>query len=66
MFMGPLEATKPWSTNGVNGVRFLDRVWRMITNERAETVLELNPAVTNDEPDKDQLRVVHKTIAGVT
>ena len=45
MFMGPLEATKPWSMEGVNGVRgFLDRVWRMITAERSET-LELNPAV---------------------
>ena len=42
MFMGPLEATKPWSMEGVNGVRgFLDRVWRMIVNERSET-LELN------------------------
>ena len=37
MFMGPLEATKPWSMTGVNGVRtFLDRVWRMIVAERAE------------------------------
>ena len=35
MFMGPLEATKPWSMEGVNGVRnFLDRVWRMIVNEQ--------------------------------
>ena len=35
--MGPLEATKPWSMEGVNGVRgFLDRVWRMIVNERGE------------------------------
>ncbi len=42
MFMGPLEATKPWSMEGVNGVRgFLDRVWRMIVNERSEQV-ELN------------------------
>ncbi len=32
MFMGPLEAVKPWSMEGVSGVRgFLDRVWRMIT-----------------------------------
>ena len=38
MFMGPLEATKPWSMDGVNGVRgFLDRVWRMIIDDRAET-----------------------------
>ncbi len=33
MFMGPLEATKPWSMAGVSGVRnFLDRVWRMIVD----------------------------------
>ena len=45
MFMGPLEATKPWSMEGVNGVRgFLDRVWRMIVDDRSET-LELNAAM---------------------
>jgi len=66
MFMGPLEATKPWSMTGVNGVRgFLDRVWRMIVSERSET-LELNPAVVNDEPTTEQNRVLHKTIAAVT
>ena len=38
MFMGPLEATKPWSMEGVSGVRgFLDRVWRLIVDERAES-----------------------------
>ena len=48
MFMGPLEAVKPWSMEGVSGVRgFLDRVWRMITAERSET-LELNPAVVSE------------------
>jgi leucyl-tRNA synthetase len=66
MFMGPLEATKPWSMTGVNGVRgFLDRVWRMIVSEKSET-LELNPAVQSSEPTADQNRVLHKTIAGVT
>ena len=44
MFMGPLEATKPWSMTGVNGVRgFLDRVWRLIVSDRSEQ-MELNPA----------------------
>jgi leucyl-tRNA synthetase len=66
MFMGPLEAAKPWSMEGVNGVRgFLDRVWRMITNERAEQ-LELNAAVKDVEPTSEQSRVLHKTIQGVT
>ena len=66
MFMGPLEATKPWSMEGVNGVRgFLDRVWRMITQERSEQI-ELNPAVQDIEPTPEQNRVLHKTIQGVT
>ena len=39
MFMGPLEAVKPWSMEGVSGVAgFLDRAWRMIIDERAEAV----------------------------
>ena len=66
MFMGPLEATKPWSMAGVNGVRgFLDRVWRMIVNDRAEQ-LELNVAVQRVEATEEQLRVLHKTTQGVT
>jgi leucyl-tRNA synthetase len=66
MFMGPLEATKPWSMEGVNGVRgFLDRTWRMIVDERAET-LKLNEAVRDVEPTPEQNRVLHKTIGGVT
>ena len=37
MFMGPLEASKPWNMSGVSGVRnFLDRSWRMIVDDRAE------------------------------
>ena len=40
MFMGPLEATKPWSMAGVSGVaKFLDRVWRMIVDDRAESLV---------------------------
>ncbi len=66
MFMGPLEATKPWSTTGVNGVRgFLDRVWRMIVNDRAET-LELNAAVQAVPLTEEQDRVLHRTIRDVT
>jgi leucyl-tRNA synthetase len=66
MFMGPLEATKPWSMEGVSGVRgFLDRVWRMIVDERSETV-ELNPAVKDVAPTVEQDRVLHRTIQAVT
>jgi leucyl-tRNA synthetase len=66
MFMGPLEAVKPWSMEGVNGVRgFLDRAWRMIINDRAEAI-ELNAAVRDDAPTPEQARVLHRTIKGVT
>ena len=45
MFMGPLEAVKPWSMDGVSGVRgFLDRAWRMIVDDRAEA-MQLHAAV---------------------
>ena len=41
MFMGPLQDTKPWNTQGVEGVyRFLGRVWRLFVDEKAETVFE--------------------------
>ena len=66
MFMGPLEATKPWSMEGVNGVRgFLDRVWRMIVDERGES-LALNAAVQAIEPTAEQNRVLHRTVREVT
>ncbi len=66
MFMGPLEATKPWSMAGVNGVRnFLDRVWRMIVDERSEP-LQPNPSIQDVEPDEDQNRMLHRTIREVT
>lgn len=55
MFMGPLEAVKPWQTSGIEGVRrFLDRVWNVCTN------------VTDDAPDLETNRFVHKTIKKVT
>jgi len=66
MFMGPLEATKPWSMAGVNGVRnFLDRVWRMIVDERSELPV-LNEAVKDVEPNDEQARMLHRTIMEVT
>ena len=66
MFMGPLEAVKPWNMQGVEGVRgFLDRAWRLIIDDRAEDV-RLNPAVRDDEPTAEQNRMLHKTIQAVT
>jgi len=66
MFMGPLEATKPWSTTGVSGVRgFLDRCWRLMVDERSDE-LTLAPQVCDDQPTDDQLRELHRTIDKVT
>ncbi|MFO0848677.1 MAG: leucine--tRNA ligase [Gemmataceae bacterium] len=65
MFMGPLEAVKPWQMNGVTGVyRFLGKVWRLVMDEGE--ALKLNPAVTNMEPNKETLRLLHRTIKKVT
>lgn len=66
MFMGPLEATKPWSIRGVEGVfRFLNRVWRLIIDDRAET-MKLADAVQDVPPSKETLRNLHQTIKKVT
>jgi leucyl-tRNA synthetase len=66
MFMGPLEAMKPWSMRSVGGVhKFLSRVWRLIVDEAAETPTR-NASVQDTEPDKETLKLLHKTIKKVT
>ncbi len=66
MFMGPLEAVKPWSMKSVEGVyRFLSRVWRQIIDEAAEKPV-LNSTIKDVEPDKETLRLLHRTIQKVT
>jgi leucyl-tRNA synthetase len=66
MFMGPLEATKPWSMRGVEGVfRFLNRVWRLIVDDRAEE-MKLSPNVQDVPPNKETLRKLHATIQKAT
>ncbi|MCD0463223.1 leucine--tRNA ligase [Roseiconus lacunae] len=66
MFMGPLEATKPWSMDGVGGVRsFLDRVWRMIVDDNEEDLV-LQTALVDQPCDEDQTRMLHGTIKKVT
>jgi leucyl-tRNA synthetase len=66
MFLGPLEATKPWSMRGVEGVhRFLSRVWRLIVDDRAEE-MRLAAAVRDEEPERDTLRKLHQTVKKVT
>jgi leucyl-tRNA synthetase len=66
MFMGPLEATKPWSMRGVEGVyRFLSRVWRLFIDDRAESVV-LSESVQDVEPERETLRELHRAIQKVT
>ncbi|WP_199617450.1 leucine--tRNA ligase [Paenibacillus alkalitolerans] len=63
MFMGPLEATKPWNTNGVEGVyRFLNRVWRLFVTEDGA----LNPKIRSDGGTDDFKRTWHKTVKKIT
>jgi len=66
MFMGPLEATKPWSMNGVSGVRnFLDRVWRLMIDARSDLNHCLE-SIQNIKLTPEQNRTVHLTIQSVT
>ncbi len=66
MFMGPLEAVKPWSMNGVEGVyRFLARAWRIVVDAEAEE-LRLDPKVKDVEPTKEQAKIIARTVAAVT
>jgi leucyl-tRNA synthetase len=61
MFMGPLEAMKPWSSKSVEGItRFLDRVWRLYTQEDGAL------AVGGGEASLELRRVLHQTIRKVT
>ena len=55
MFLGPLEMSKPWDTNGIDGVhRFLKRLWKMYEN------------IVDTEPTKEELRSLHKLIKKIT
>jgi leucyl-tRNA synthetase len=66
MFMGPLEATKPWSMAGVGGVRnFLDRAWRMIVDAKADQVT-LVESLSEEPCNEEQARILHRTIRAVT
>jgi leucyl-tRNA synthetase len=66
MFMGPLEAVKPWSMKGVEGVyRFLGRAWRLIVDFESDEV-RLDARVRDVEPTREQAQVVARTVAAVT
>jgi leucyl-tRNA synthetase len=60
MFLGPLEQSKPWNTNGIEGVfKFLRKFWRLFHNEAWEFT------VSGAEPTKAELKSLHKIIRKV-
>ncbi len=64
MFMGPLEAAKPWSTTGIEGMnRFLKRIWRLIIDEETGN---LKPNITDEEPELRLNKLLHFTIKKIT
>lgn len=60
MFLGPIELSKPWDTNGIEGVfRFMRKFWRLYFDANG------NFRVTDDEPTRDEYKTLHKTIKKV-
>ena len=60
MFLGPIEQSTPWDTNGIDGVyRFLRKFWNLFFTKGEFTV-------TDDEPSKEELKSLHKLIKKVT
>lgn len=61
MFLGPLEQSKPWDTNGIDGVhKFLRRFWRLFYDREGKLIL------SDEKADEKELRTLHKTIKKVT
>ena len=61
MFLGPLEQSKPWDTNGIDGVhKFLRRFWRLFYDRDGRF------CVTDEKATEKELRTLHKTIRKVT
>ena len=60
MFLGPLEQSKPWNTNGIEGVfKFLRKFWRLFHNDAWEF------SVSDNEPSRAELKSLHKIILKV-
>ena len=60
MFLGPLEQSKPWDTNGIEGVfRFIRKFWRLYHDH------ENNFSVSGEDPTTQELKILHRTIKKV-
>ena len=61
MFLGPLEVSKPWNTDNIEGTsRFLRKFWRLFN------INETTPQLTKTDPSAEELKVLHRTIKAVT
>jgi leucyl-tRNA synthetase len=61
MFLGPIEQSKPWDTNGIDGVhRFIRKFWSLFFNRNDEYL------VKEEEANKEELKSIHKLIKKVT
>lgn len=61
MFLGPIEMSKPWDTNGIDGIyKFLRKFWRLYHDE------EGNFTWSEEEATKEELKILHKTIKKAT
>src|SRR5690606_24998032 len=57
MFLGPLEASKPWNTNGIDGVfKFLRKFWNLFHNEKGDF------GVSDADPTREELKILHRTL----
>ena len=62
MFLGPVEASKPWDTNGIDGCfRFLKKFWNLFYENRTDTFLP-----SDEKPSAESLKSLHKLIKKVT
>ena len=62
MFLGPLEQSKPWDTNGIDGVyRFLKRVWSLYHDGEGQLSVS-----TETQASREELRTIHKLIQKIT
>ena len=61
MFLGPLEQSKPWDTNGIDGVnRFIKKLWNLFYSKNGEL------CVNEEKPSAEALKSLHKLIKKVT
>jgi len=61
MFLGPLEQSKPWDTNGIDGVhKFLRKVWKLFFDRDGKLI------VTDEKATADELKVLHRTIRKIS